>query len=397
MARVAKRVFLHVGLPKSGTTYLQAVLGENKHRLQERAGLLYPGERWEDQVHAARDVLSAELHGSTHPGVHGAWGRLVDEMAAWHGDAVVSMEWLGSADPAQARRMVESLAPAAVHVVVTARDLGRTVPAAWQEFMQNWEQWTWDEFLRGITSDNPRDNPAGRLFWSQQDLGRVLTVWRDVLPADRIHVVTLPPPGAPAGELWSRFASVVEVDAAEYDASGSGTNESLGLESAELMRRLNDLSRTRGMDWPEYDEAFKHALAKRTLARRKNLESSLALPPEHEPWVRARSEEMKQAVRASGAAVVGDLADLDPVFSGKGIQPDQVTDAALLDAALEGLVGLGRDRARLKRRLQRSEEEGPEDRSFRARLFVDGEPRPGFRVPIAVYRKARAAARARRG
>lgn len=397
MARVAKRVFLHVGLPKSGTTYLQAVLGENKHRLRERARLLYPGERWEAQVHAARDVLSAELHGSTHPGVHGAWGRLVDEIAAWPGDAVVSMEWLGSADPTQARRMVESLAPAAVHVVVTARDLGRTVPAAWQEFMQNWEQWTWDEFLRGITSDNPRDNPAGRLFWSQQDLGRVLAVWRDVLPADRIHVVTLPPPGAPAGELWSRFASVVGVDAAEYDASGSGTNESLGLESAELMRRLNDLSRTRRMDWPEYDEAFKHALAKRTLARRKNQESSLALPPEHEPWVRARGEEMKQAVRASGAGVVGDLADLDPVFSGKGIQPEQVTDAALLEAALEGLVGLGRDRARLKRRLQRSEEEGPEDRSFRARLFVDGEPRAGFRVPIAVYRKARAAARARRG
>lgn len=397
MARVAKRVFLHVGLPKSGTTYLQAVLGENKHRLRERAHLLYPGERWEAQVHAARDVLSAELHGSTHPGVHGAWGRLVDEVAAWSGDAVVSMEWLGSADPTQARRMVESLAPAAVHVVVTARDLGRTVPAAWQEFMQNWEQWAWDEFLRGITSDNPRDNPAGRLFWSQQDLGRVLTVWRDVLPADRIHVVTLPPPGAPAGELWSRFASVVGVDAAEYDASGSGTNESLGLESAELMRRLNDLSRTRGMDWPEYDEAFKHALAKRTLARRKNLESSLALPPEQEPWVRARAEEMKQAVRASGASVVGDLADLDPVFSGKGIQPDQVTDAALLEAALEGLVGLGRDRARLKRRLQRSEEEGPEGRSFRGRFFVDGEPRPGFRAPIAVYRKARAAARARRG
>jgi hypothetical protein len=388
---VANRVFLHVGLPKSGTTYLQAVLAENKQRLQQRAELLYPGERWEAQVHAARDVLSADLHGSTHPGVEGAWGRLVEEIGLWPGDAVVSMEWLGSADPTQARRMVDSLAPADVHVVVTARDLGRTIPAAWQEFMQNWEQWTWDEFLRGIISEHPRDNPAGQLFWTQQDLGRVLTIWRDVLPADRIHIITLPAPGAPAAELWTRFASVVGVDPAEYDASGSGTNESLGLESAELMRRLNELSRTRGMDWPEYDEAFKHALAKRTLARRKNRESALALPQEHEPWISARAEEMKKAIRASGAQVVGDLTDLDPVFIDTGLQPADVTDAALLEAALEGLVGLGQDRARLKRRLQRAEGKAPAGpaRSFRSRFFVDGEPRPGFRTPVRVYRKVR--------
>ncbi len=107
----------------------------------------------------------------------------------------------------------------------------------------------------------------------------------------------------------------------------------------------------------------------------------------------ARAEEMKQAVRASGAQVVGDLGDLDPVFSDKGAQPGEVTDAALLEAALEGLVGLGRDRARLKRRLQAAHEVVPEDRSFRARFFVDGEPRPGFGVPISVYRKVRALAR----
>jgi hypothetical protein len=82
---VANRLFLHVGLPKSGTTYLQAVLAENKQRLRDRARVLYPGASWEDQVLAARDVLAADPHGVQDPKVRGAWGRLLDEVGEWAG------------------------------------------------------------------------------------------------------------------------------------------------------------------------------------------------------------------------------------------------------------------------------------------------------------------------
>jgi FtsZ-binding cell division protein ZapB len=358
---VANRLFLHVGLPKSGTTYLQAVLADNKERLGERAGVLYPCKTWDDQVLAARDALSANPHGVPDAKVDGAWQRLLDEVAAWDGDAVVSMEWLGSAEPRQARRMVETAAPAQVEVVVTARDLARTIPAAWQEFVQNWEQWTWPEFLRAVTSDNPRGTPAGNLFWVQQDLGRVLTIWRDVLPAHQIHVVTLPHPGAPAGELWSRFAGVLGIDGSAFDPSGRGGNESLGLESAELMLRLNLLSRQRGVEWPVYNEMLKHALAKRGLAKRRHRESALVLPPEYVEWTRARTAEQVSAVKASGAHVVGDLGDLEPAFGRDGLQPDEVGDDALLEAALEGLVTVTLDRGaelvRLRQRIARLQEE----------------------------------------
>jgi hypothetical protein len=157
---VANKVFLHVGLPKSGTSYLQAVFADNKARLRKRARVLYPGQTWTDQVLAARDVLSANPHGGRDPEVLGAWQRLVDEVTAWDGDSLVSMEWLGSAETAQAQRMVETLAPAQVEIIVTVRDIARTVPAAWQEFVQNWELWSWPEFLGAVTSENPRGTPA---------------------------------------------------------------------------------------------------------------------------------------------------------------------------------------------------------------------------------------------
>lgn len=244
---MATKTFLHVGLPKSGTTHLQAVLVANKARLAKRSRLLFPGRVWGDQVKAVRDVRGAEGH-QTSSDDTGAWQAMADEIIAWDGDALISMEWLGAASSEQAARIVETLSPSRVEVIVTARDLGRTIPAGWQEFLQNGETWPWAEFVRAVSSENPRGTPAGNAFWGQQDLSKLLATWGDVIPASQMHVVTVPHPGVPAGELWTRFSSVLGIDGALFDASGRGSNESLGRESAELMRRLNELSRTRQVD-----------------------------------------------------------------------------------------------------------------------------------------------------
>lgn len=348
---MADRVFLHVGVPKSGTTYLQAVLAENKARLRERSGLLYPGDTWLDQMRAVRDLLSSQPGAPVDPRFVGAWQRLVDQVLSWDGDSVVSMEWLGSAQPGQAQRAVETLAPARVEVIVTVRDLGRTLPAAWQEFMQNYEQWSWPEFLNSVTSEHPRATPAGDLFWSQQDLGRVLAIWSDVVPAEQLHVVILPRPGATAWELWTRFATVLGIEAGQFDATG-GTNESLGLESAELMRRLNIVSRINGLDAGVYDGIFKQTLAKKGLSKRRHRETALHFPLSLRNWVHARTDEQVRAIVASGANVVGNLDELKPVFEETEARME-VASEALLDAALEGLVAIAQDLSDELSRLRR--------------------------------------------
>lgn len=401
---MVNKVYLHVGLPKSGTSYLQAVFAENKDRLRERSGILYPGATWGDQVLATRDLLNANPHGTRESAVAGAWQRLVDEMHAFDGDSLVSMEWLSSAEPVHVRRLVETLAPSQVEVVVTVRDLGRTIPAAWQEFMQNWEQWTWDEFLGAVTSDTPRATPAGNMFWSQQDLGRLLVIWTEVLPPEQIHVVPVGQAGATAADLWLRFASVMSVDGTAFDTSGRGSNESLGLESAELMLRLNRVSRTGGLDWPVYNEMFKNALAKRGLSKRKHRERRLYLPAGLEPWVQARTAEHLRAIETSGVSVVGDLDDLNPRFT--AAHDDSPVDAdALLDAALEGLVALAKDRGeelvRLRARVARLRDpqgqgDGSEPRErldhalahpLRFVLIAWSEKHPALMTARVIYRR----------
>ena len=53
---MSKRILLHVGTPKTGTSYLQDVLFRNRNRLIEQ-GVLYPGDRFDAHFLAALDLM----------------------------------------------------------------------------------------------------------------------------------------------------------------------------------------------------------------------------------------------------------------------------------------------------------------------------------------------------
>ena len=331
------RIVLHVGLPKSGTSYLQKVLSANRERLAEQAGYLFPGETWNDQVLAVRDLRNLTPGGGAVPG---SWRRLAEEVTRWRGDSVVSMEWLCAAKDEEIERILASFPQHAVLVAFTARDLARTVPAAWQEFMQNYQTWGWNEFLEGIR--DPRStSPSGRAFWSQQDLPALVRRWEQHVGSDRIAVVTLPQSSTDRDLLWRRFADVMQIDPDGYRTDDLAGNESLGLESAELMRRVNELVRHEQLPRRAYNRQFKHQLAKEVLAARRARESRLALPDEAAAWARELAEEHIAAVTALGTRVVGDLAELRPAAPTAGRQPDEISDSELLETALAAIVGMG--------------------------------------------------------
>lgn len=137
----AETVFLHVGLMKTGTTYLQSRLKEHRAELL-RDGVVVPSS----QLHAVRDRFGRR--GTLHKrDVDGAWEKLLTTLRTTPATVgVVSMEFLSTASAKTARDIVRELAPADVHVVVTVRDLARVLAAQWQESIQNRAAWTWSEY-----------------------------------------------------------------------------------------------------------------------------------------------------------------------------------------------------------------------------------------------------------
>jgi hypothetical protein len=334
---MAKRAFVHIGTMKSGTTYLQELFDHNADRLLAQ-GLLWT--RSADNFLATDDLLGNTAR--PRPGLEGAWAALDQRLRAHSGDALISNELLAPIIPKKRTALVEAMEPAETHAVITARDLGRVIPSQWQTSTRNRAAVPWREYvdaLRGAGSDREA-NPVAAGFWRRQDVASIIDKWRHQVPIEQITLVTVPLTREQPTLLAERFASVIGITPSSLEAAPS-SNESIGAHSAELLRRLNE--RTAHFDWLRYRWAYKNALARVALAERAGQEPRVALSRDELAWATSEAEAMVAAIAASGVRVVGDLADLIPAAGAAAAvtDPGLATDAELLAAATDGLVGMG--------------------------------------------------------
>src|SRR6478752_5577511 len=275
---MADVVYLHVGAPKTGTTYIQDRLALNRTQLA-RHDVRYPLGSRGDMFHAALDLIERPWGGML-PEAKGEWEALVKRTRRAHGSAVISHEILAGATGEQVERAVTSLAPAEIHVVLTARDIARQVPAEWQERLKHQGRMRYGKFVRRI--EKPRSE-IGRSFWQVQGVTQVLERWSRQLPPDRVHVVTVPQPGAPHGELWRRFCRAVDVDPAWAPLDSVRRNPSIGAPESAMLRQLNDRLRRTGLEDADYRTLVRHLIVHETLAT-EPVEQRITLPPDYFAW-----------------------------------------------------------------------------------------------------------------
>jgi hypothetical protein len=339
-AQVPQQVFIHIGAPKSGSTYLQSVIWANKARLAER-GVLVPGNVRFDHNRIAQTVRSAN------PGAKAlaAWDRILEEIRDWPGDVLLSNEWFCMAGQDRVERAVDAFRPSDVHVIATARDLVRLVPSAWQETLKLGKAYQLAEFLTML------DEPIDRWRWSNLDPSLFLPRWQASLPRGNVHVVTVAPKGAPPDLLWNRFAGILPLDPTEFDTDTSGANESLSAESARLMQlvgpRLRDAIDADNVAWNEPYRWVRELVAHQLLVPQRG--SGIAIDDATLKTIQAHSEDSVRRLAAAGYDIVGDLAELTGASVPANAQdPEEVSDAALLELAqvvMAGLLRRARDEA----------------------------------------------------
>ena len=339
-----EHVVLHVGLYKTGTTYLQNLLREN-HEPLRRLGIYAPPRR-RQTTFAALDVVDRQFRGTNDARVPGAWDRLV---AAVHESglprAVISEERLGVASPRQVRRAVGSFGSARVDVVVTVRDLSRVIVSHWQEDVKNGGTLTLPEYATALNDPEAAGvSPAVR-FWIHEDVTAVLRAWSSAVPVDRVHVVTVPPAGSPPGLLVERFATAAGFTPADVPSEPEWANENVGAVGTELMRRLNARLGDQ-LNGIEHERGVKIPLS-RPLASMPG-KGSVVMPPEHRERIAQIAATYVEEIRAGGYDVVGDLSDLTPAEAVRDDDqaeraaqpPGPPDDSTLLEAALEALAAV---------------------------------------------------------
>jgi hypothetical protein len=304
------RVYLHIGEPKTGTTFLQDAMWDNRSWLSSR-GVLLPGYSHQDHSRASRDLREAPRPASdpAEPWA-GEWEVLTRQALRGRRPAVISDELLSVCTARQADRAVRSLFPAEVHVVLTVRDFATLLPAEWQEKVKcrgtaRWEEWLDQVIDTGSAGDRRRQ----AWFWNAHDTLAILDAWSQHIPPDHVHVITMPRSG-PASLLWTRFAAVLGIDPGGADLSRARANSSLGLREAEFLRRMNEALPQELPDW-FYTRSIKRILAHDVLSGRPP-QARLALPAGREAWARGQAEDLVGGLRDSKYHIVGELGELLP-------------------------------------------------------------------------------------
>jgi hypothetical protein len=337
------QVFVHVGEPKSGTTFVQQVMWGNRDQLAQQ-GVLLPGMHPQDHFRANQDLREAP-QGSDDPtgSWFGEWDLLAEQALQAERAAVISHELLAAATDEQAARGRASLEGAEVHVVLSVRDFVSLLPAEWQETVKHRNRRSFEEWLARVRAAQSSEKAGpGRWFWRVHDTPDVLRRWAPGIPPERVHIITLPPPGSAPELLWERFASVIGIDPDRADLTTARPNASLGLAETEMLRRLNGtLSGDVGKFFyaVHVKEHLAHGyLAERPASRRPQL------PEEYRDWAVARCQVVIDNLRESGYHIVGSLDELRPRAPGGG-EAGGATDASntasaddILDAAIGSLA-----------------------------------------------------------
>jgi hypothetical protein len=308
LSRRPQQVFLHVGLPKTGTTFLQAVLAASRDQLSKH-NISYPG-RAPAHFLAAQDLAQHLFMGRENPQVAGAWRKVVRQTRRGQETVVISHELFTLAQPEHIRQAVDDLAPSDVHMILTVRDFERQIPAVWQERLKNGGAVSFARHFSQAQEFALQRHTTPLGFWQQQDAVAILGRWLEVVPKEQVHVITVPQRGAPPDLLWRRFAQVIglapeAVDLTQIKATG---NVSLRPPEAKILRRVNQRLQDT-LPGQTYRTVVKRYLtevavdAPKTTTRYGMTDSQLA---QAQTW----SEELVEFLNQHDLAVVGDTAEL---------------------------------------------------------------------------------------
>lgn len=328
----------HIGIPKSGTTSLQAAARASRDALRKN-GVLYPGFDLNHRM-AVLGFMGRRWGTPGEPAPPPEhWDELMDEVEAESRRRVlISHEFASESDDETAARFVEALGERA-HVVVTLRSLGAILPSAWQQYVKTGVAMEFDDWLLKVLADPP-DESITRTYHRRNDQGGVVRRWADAAGPDRVTVVVLDRQRPRL--LFDSFEAMLGVPSGtlvEQDIGGFASNRGLTVPEAELFRVFNEVVRPHDVGWDLYQRTVRQGALARVMEYRDGSRDRLRLPD----WAVSRAAELgagyAEAISASGVRVVGDLATLSeevPARSDEEKSPTLVP----VELAADALAGM---------------------------------------------------------
>lgn len=323
-------IVLHIGMMKTGTTYLQKVFDANRELLESK-GFVYPKTGSFNHQSAFYGLCGSDIY----------WNKkendldvkssklLLDSLAGVRDEqrVVLSSEAISTLDDKGVERLLKKIGTPH-KVILTARNLQKIIPSAWQQYIKGGNLKGYVEFYESFV----RNRGAISGPWRTYAFGEIAGRWSKFCSVDVIVVDDSSPE-----QLWFDFCSSIGLssEAVVSKVQGRESNQSLCMEDVEILKKfVNKVE----VDAPDVDLREKKKLLdgfiKRFFFSTAGLVAGTKIKPlaAYRAIVDAWNIEEVQKLKFSAVTVIGNY-DVLESYGGEYIELDELqkNDSELLE------------------------------------------------------------------
>ncbi|MCX6402596.1 MAG: hypothetical protein NT032_01435 [Actinobacteria bacterium] len=315
---MAKRLVIHAGFLKTGTTALQASMNLKQYALLKQ-GVFYPRVvdprvAVEADHHFAALALIGKPEGWRAEESENdfepieTWNDLRNQLNGYKGTSIFSSEMLCELLVPQIQKVKDETKALEKDVIFTIRPLVKILPSAYQQKIKfgqikvSYETWLEQVF------DPKRESSASNQFWLRHDYPAVLQRWIDVFTNEHVGLVVADENNRDF--IFETFNQLLKLEKGTLrQFKNVGTNRSLTMDEGALLKEINRLYR-RDRDWTDYKIFIREGAAKfLTDSESKNPDAKKLLTPQ---WaIDAANETTKRHISAIKELKIYVLGNLD--------------------------------------------------------------------------------------
>ena len=332
-----RRLIVHAGFHKSGTTALQESFDAQSDELRD-AGIVYPniGRKAHHRIAWA---LADKTWGWGKRGGEKTprrkWTELAKQINSSKAETIlISSEFFSELNIEAIKTIKKEIKNRKVEVVFTVRPLVKLLGSSYQQYLKYGIKADYTTWLHSVL-DKPGESKINPSFWKRNFHGQVVARWVEVLGAKNATVIIVDE--SKPEFLFDSINEHLGLPKGFLKAQETGSNRSLTMEEIALLIEINKRF-PQEREWNEYEVFIRDGYIRRLTDHVKlSTESGKLTTPQ---WAIDKGNEIgtqnKQELVAAGAKIIGDIDSLGTakVPEGEPHYPDKISIPVIAEAMI---------------------------------------------------------------
>jgi|694.fasta_scaffold15753_7 hypothetical protein len=247
-----KKVFIHVGFHKTGTTAIQESLFTNSKALKV-LGTTY-ARTGKKASHRAAWALSGKTWGwKDRGGVKtpiSEWNKLLRKIKLRKSQVVISSEFFSELSDQHLSKLALDLKGMDVHIIFTIRPFSKMLSSSYQQYLKYGLKASYEEWLKDIFAV-PNKSKLSPSFWKRHNHAKVIDRWQRTFGSQNIHLIVVDE--NEPDHLYRSFEEILKLPKQTLNAGNSvGSNRSLSHTEISLLLAINKAFPA-NRSWPDYE------------------------------------------------------------------------------------------------------------------------------------------------